>query len=143
MLCLGRRDRFDLALRRAGQLVSGRCVLIGNAANTLHPVAGQGFNLALRDIGQLYDRLQGVGLSQTEVGEVLESYQAARKPDQRQTVALGHGLVSLFSNDLPLLRHARGAGLAAVDLCPLAKQAFSWHAMGFGGAVNSLMRGAP
>jgi 2-octaprenyl-6-methoxyphenol hydroxylase len=141
MLKVGRRDRFDLVLRRANQLVGGRWALIGNAANTLHPVAGQGFNLALRDIAQLYDHLHQLDLAKADVGVVLDSYQRARKQDQRQTIALGHGLVSLFSNDWPVLRHIRAAGLAMFDLCPAAKQAFSWQAMGYGSGAASLMRG--
>ncbi len=141
MTALGKRDRFDLKLMRSSRLVDGRCLLIGNAANSLHPVAGQGFNLALRDIGHLYDQLKGLDLSGGNVVSTLTEYEKNRLQDQQQTIALGHGLVQLFSNSLPLLNHARAAALAALDLCPIARQEFSWMAMGLGPGTNSLMRG--
>lgn len=141
MTALGKRDRFDLMLTRASQLADGRCLLIGNAANALHPVAGQGFNLALRDIGLLYDQLKGLDLSSTKVITALSDYEKQRLHDQHQTIRLGHGLVELFSNSLPVLNHARAAALAAFDLCPLARQEFSWVAMGYGAGTCSLMRG--
>ncbi len=138
---IGTRARFDLKLTRATQLVSGRCVLIGNAANSLHPVAGQGFNLALRDIAQLYDSLQDVELATTALSDHLQGYQQQRQTDQQQTVGYGHGLVSLFSNNLPLLNHLRAGGLAALDLVPVLKKEFSWLGMGYGSGCSSLMRG--
>jgi len=137
---IGRRDRFDLNLIRAQKLVEGRCVLIGNAANSLHPVAGQGFNLALRDISGLYDSLLDADLDGS-MDQRLADYQARRMRDQQQTITLGHGLVELFSNDLALLDHARAGALALMDVCPAVKQAFSWTAMGYGAGVSSLMRG--
>ncbi len=138
---IGTRARFDLKLTRATQLVSGRCVLIGNAANSLHPVAGQGFNLALRDIAQLYDSLQDVELASAALTDQLHGYQQQRQADQQQTVGYGHGLVSLFSNNLPLLNHLRAGGLAALDLVPVLKKEFSWLGMGYGSGCSSLMRG--
>ena len=141
LTALGKRDRFDLKLTRSARLADGRCLLIGNAANSLHPVAGQGFNLAMRDIGHLYDQLEGLDLASGEVVTALGEYEKNRLQDQQQTIRLGHGLVELFSNSLPLLNHARAAALAALDLCPTARQEFSWIAMGFGAGTNSLMRG--
>ena len=138
---IGTRARFDLKLTRATQLVSGRCVLIGNAANSLHPVAGQGFNLALRDIAQLFDSLQDVELATTALSDHLQGYQQQRQTDQQQTVGYGHGLVSLFSNNLPLLNHLRAGGLAALELVPVLKKEFSWLGMGYGSGCSSLMRG--
>jgi 2-polyprenyl-6-methoxyphenol 4-hydroxylase len=139
---MGARNQFPLRLTRAKQLVSGRCVLIGNAANSLHPVAGQGLNLALRDIAVLYDQLSGIDMGSDRINTCLERYQQARKNDQDQTVRLGNSLVKLFSNDLPLINHARSAALMALDACPLLKQEFSWLGMGYGSGVASLMRGA-
>jgi 2-octaprenyl-6-methoxyphenol hydroxylase len=136
---VGRRDRFDLRLRRASTLVSGRCVLVGNAANTLHPVAGQGFNLALRDLGGLSDLVEAQDTD--NLMNVLQRYPQLRQPDHDRTVALGHGLVQVFSTDNILQGHAAAAGLSLFELCPLAKHAFGWQAMGFTGGVNSLMRG--
>jgi 2-octaprenyl-6-methoxyphenol hydroxylase len=138
---IGQRDRFDLKLIRAGQLVVGRCILIGNAANSLHPVAGQGFNLAMRDIGLLYDQLKGLDLAGNELAKSLANYETSRMRDQQQTIRLGHGLVELFSNSLPVLNHARAAALSLLDICPPLKQQFCWTAMGFGTGASSLMRG--
>jgi 2-octaprenyl-6-methoxyphenol hydroxylase len=138
---VGRRDRFDLKLIQAQQLVTGRCVLIGNAANTLHPVAGQGFNLALRDVAYLYDLLNGLDPNGDACESALAGYQKQRASDQQQTIRLGHGLVELFSNSLPLLNHLRAGALAALDVCPLLKHEFCWNAMGYGAGSSSLMRG--
>ena len=138
---LGQRARFDLALTRAKRLVAGRAVLIGNAANTLHPVAGQGFNLALRDVGLLYDEISGLDLGAEKLPSALGRYEQGRAEDQRQTVAMGNGLVELFSNDMPLLNHLRAAALAALDLCPVLKSEFGWRGMGYGSGCSSLMRG--
>ena len=138
---LGRRDQFALKMRRADQLVSGRCVLIGNAANALHPVAGQGFNLGMRDIAQLYDDLCAVDFSQSNIAGLLENYQLHRIQDHEQTVALGNGLVQLFSNDLPVINHLRAAGLAIMDLCPVLKNEMGWQGMGYGASTSSLMSG--
>jgi 2-octaprenyl-6-methoxyphenol hydroxylase len=139
---MGERALFPLRLTRTGQLVAGRCVFIGNAANTLHPVAGQGLNLALRDIAALYDLLHERSLGDDNFIEILAEYPARRRQDHNATVNLSSSLVRLFSNDLPLLNHARAAGLAALDLCPTLKREFSWLGMGFGSGCSSLMRGA-
>ena len=139
---VGARVRFDLKLTRAKQLVAGRAVLIGNAANTLHPVAGQGFNLALRDIGQLFDLLSGIDLQADQLLTQLGLYQQQRASDQSQAVQYGDRLVQLFSNNLPLLNHLRAGALAALDLCPIIKQEVSWQGMGYGPGCCSLMRGS-
>jgi len=138
---LGERSLFPLRLTRSDELVQGRCVFIGNAANTLHPVAGQGLNLALRDIAALYDLMREQDLPGEAFGACLAGYPARRKHDQNATVKLSSSLVRLFSNDYPVLNHARAAGLAALDVCPLLKQEFSWLGMGFGSGSSSLMRG--
>ncbi|MCP4077584.1 MAG: 2-octaprenyl-6-methoxyphenyl hydroxylase [Gammaproteobacteria bacterium] len=138
---VGTRVRFDLKLTRANQLAAGRAVLIGNAANTLHPVAGQGFNLALRDIGVLFDLLSGVNLQTDVVQSQLDVYQLQRVEDQHQAVNYGDRLVQLFSNNLPVLNHLRAGALAVLDLCPMMKKEVSWQGMGYGPGCSSLMRG--
>ncbi|MBC8211156.1 MAG: 2-octaprenyl-6-methoxyphenyl hydroxylase [Gammaproteobacteria bacterium] len=140
---VGKRVQFGLTRTRSERLADGRCVLIGNAANTLHPVAGQGFNLALRDVGQLYDAIEALDLASSGLSVGLTEYESARKKDQQRTVQLGDALVSLFSNDLPLINHLRAGALVALDVCPLLKQEFSWQGMGFGAGYSSLMRGVP
>ena len=141
---IGDRFCFDLKRTEATQLSLGRSVLIGNAANALHPVAGQGFNLALRDVAVLYELLGGQQvreLDEAAMGELLQQYEFNRKAEQRQVVRLGDGLVSLFSNELPLINHLRAGGLAVLDqLDPLKTQvAMSGMGMAFGG--NALLRG--
>ncbi len=138
---IGTRVRFDLKLTRASRLTAGRAVLIGNAANSLHPVAGQGFNLALRDIGVLFDLMSGRDLYSDQLQAQLELYQQKRADDQNQAVTYGNGLVELFSNNIPVLSHLRAGALAALDLCPLIKQEVSWQGMGYGSGCSSLMRG--
>ncbi|MCX9154574.1 FAD-dependent monooxygenase [Niveibacterium sp. 24ML] len=110
------RARFPLGLRARGNPVGTRCVWLGNAAQTLHPVAGQGFNLALRDVWALAETLADAA----DPGEarLLAAYAHARALDRRSTIGFTDSLVRLFSNDDPLLAHARGAGLLALDLCP-------------------------
>lgn len=108
---------YPLALRYRRQPVGPRTVWLGNAAQTLHPVAGQGFNLALRDVFALarclLDRPGDPGDP-----ALLARYGRHRQLDRRGTIGFTDGLVRLFSNDLAPLRHVRGAGLLALDLFP-------------------------
>ena len=110
------RLRYPLRLRYRRQVVAARTVWVGNAAQTLHPVAGQGFNLALRDVCALAATLLERG-GDPGAAPTLAAYMAARKLDRQGTIRFTDTLVKLFSNDLGLLRHARGAGLLALDLC--------------------------
>ena len=110
------RTAFPLGLRYRDTTTEPRRVWLGNAAQTLHPVAGQGYNLALRDVCELARTLGG----EVDPGAagVLQRYTARRSVDRRATIGFTDTLVRLFSNDLAPLRHARGAGLLALDLFP-------------------------
>jgi 2-octaprenyl-6-methoxyphenol hydroxylase len=119
LTAVGPRLVYPLGLRMRKQPVVGREVWIGNAAQTLHPVAGQGFNLALRDIIELADTLTDA--SDPGDPRLLARYAAGRRADRFATIGVTDTLVRLFSNDIPLLRHARGAGLLALDLLPAAR----------------------
>ena len=112
------RYRFPLGLRYRDSTVGLRQVWLGNAAQTLHPVAGQGYNLALRDIRDLARTLAESQNGDPGTTTVLEHYAARRRLDRRSTIGFTDGLVRLFSNDHSLLHHARGAGLLALDLLP-------------------------
>ncbi len=116
---VGPRAVFPLGLRVRRNPVGDRQVWIGNAAQTLHPVAGQGFNLALRDIMELADTLTDA----VDPGDaaLLARYAARRRFDRAGTIGLTDSLVRLFSNKIPPLLHARGAGLLALDLFPPAR----------------------
>jgi 2-octaprenyl-6-methoxyphenol hydroxylase len=116
---VSQRFVFPLGLRYRKSAVAARQVWIGNAAQTLHPVAGQGFNLALRDIFELARTLTDA--ADPGAPELLAHYDAARRLDRNGAMRFTDTLVHLFSNDNPLLRHARGAGLLALDLFPPAR----------------------
>jgi 2-octaprenyl-6-methoxyphenol hydroxylase len=126
------RRAFPLSLIRAQKMHSGRVVLIGNAVHQLHPVAGQGFNLGLRDVQQLSDLILARHKSTEDIGDpdFLENYVAARQRDHSQTIAFTDSLVKLFSNTMPALTLARNIGLATLDHLPFAKSLLSRHAMG-------------
>jgi 2-octaprenyl-6-methoxyphenol hydroxylase len=125
------RRAFPLALEIAGSTVGARCVVLGNAAQTLHPVAGQGFNLGLRDAFGLAQAV--LDAPRERIGEraMLEAYARRRRPDRWAGIAVTHGLVRLFGNDLPFLSWPRGLALTLLDTLTPAKRAFT-RAMLFG-----------
>ena len=113
----GPRSRFPLALRMRESLVRGREVWIGNTAQTLHPVSGQGFNLGLRDAWQLAEMLIANGVDRSS----LENYAASRHLDSHGSALFTDQIVRAFSNDFGPLKLARGLGLLALDLFPPAR----------------------
>ena len=112
------RSSFPLALRLRRELVAPRQVWIGNSAQTLHPVSGQGFNLGLRDAVELAAALLADGPSDPGAAATLAAYARGRRIDRRFGAAFTDGIVSVFSNDIAPLRCARGIGLLALDLAP-------------------------
>lgn len=121
LAAIGQRLRYPLLLRYRRHPVGNRTVWLGNAAQTLHPVAGQGFNLALRDVCSLAATLRqqaGQPGFDPGAGAVLAAHARARRLDRFGTIRFTDTLVRLFSNDLAPLRHARGAGLFLLDVCP-------------------------
>ena len=126
------RRAFPVSLVRADRMQSGRAVIIGNAVHQLHPVAGQGFNLGLRDVVQLADMILKQHAQGEDIGSAtfLNEYVIAREQDHRQTIAFTDTLVKLFSNDWLALAAARNIGLAVLDDVPAAKALLSRHAMG-------------
>lgn len=117
---VGRRDCFPLALRQRRELVKGREVWIGNAAQTLHPVSGQGFNLGLRDAWQLADTLLAHD-GDPGAPDALAAYAASRMLDRKGGALFTDKVVRLFSNDVVPFRWARGLGLLALDMVPPAR----------------------
>ena len=111
---LSRRQVFPLLLKYATRPVAPRTVLIGNAAQTLHPVAGQGFNLGLRDAWELAHLLAARGTSDPGSGALLNSFFLQRRFDRIATILFTDSLIRLFSKDIPLFGPLRGAGLAAL-----------------------------
>ena len=124
------RHVFPLGLRYRSAPVAPRCVWLGNAAQTLHPVAGQGFNLALRDVMALVHVLAQDDARQDPGNpQVLARYAAGRRHDRLGMIGITHGLVRLFSNDLPILRETRGLALLALDLSPTLRSLLAQHMM--------------
>lgn len=113
----GPRSRFPLALRLRDKLVKGGEVWIGNSAQTLHPVSGQGFNLGIRDAWQLSEILLKKGADRS----ILANYAASRRLDRRGSAFFTDQIVKAFSNDFGPLKLARGLGLFALDICPPAR----------------------
>lgn len=114
---VSRRAAYPLSLRQAAHDTHAGMpgvVAIGNAAQTLHPVAGQGFNLGLRDAWELARLLRTISVPLLNNNETLSRFRAARRIDRAATVAATHGLVRLFSNDFFPLRAARGIGMTLV-----------------------------
>lgn len=139
---VGRRALHPLRRMRSEALGVGPVVLIGNAAVTLHPVAGQGFNLALRDVAALAELVaQTAGEDHLGFAGIAERYRAWRLSDQRKIAWLTHGLVGLFGWSAPGAGIARGLALAAFDTLPGAKTAFAQHTMGIAGRLPRLARG--
>lgn len=123
---VGARVSYPLALRfRRTARVAPRVVAIGNAAQTLHPVAGQGLNLGLRDAFELADHLAHAGAAALARGDVDARYAAQRRADRYASIGITDGLVRVFGLDHPLAALARGAALAALDLVPPARRFFA------------------
>ena len=118
------RARFPLSLRYAADPVLQRTVLLGNAAQALHPIAGQGFNLGLRDAWELAETLLRNPTHDPGSDECLSHYGSVRRSDRLRGIALTHSLVKIFSNDFMPLRATRGAALSLLELVPPAKRAF-------------------
>ena len=118
---LGERSAFPLGLSYRNHPVGDRTVWLGNASQTLHPVAGQGFNLALRDASQL-SRLLRDYPADCGNAEALGRYAAARRLDRQGAIGFTDGLIRLFGVRGSMAGHARGAGLLALDLLPAARR---------------------
>jgi 2-octaprenyl-6-methoxyphenol hydroxylase len=140
---VGQRNSYPLRLVRANRQFVGRVLLIGNAAHSLHPVAGQGFNLGLRDVASLADVLADAVAAGDDPGSpaVLERYRAWREEDHERVVSFTDSLVRLFTNPLGAVKAARGLGLLGLDLLPGAKMRFARQSMGLSGRLPRLARG--
>jgi 2-octaprenyl-6-methoxyphenol hydroxylase len=138
----GRRSSYPLKLTRALSAAASRTVLIGNAAQALHPVAGQGFNLGLRDAAMLAEVIAGAA---GDVGApaVLRRFVEWRARDRRGVVGFTDGLVRLFGDSRPGFALLRNLGLLMFDLAPPAKSALARVSAGFGGPSPRLARGLP
>ncbi len=139
----GGRWSFPLSLVNAESQTGPRLALVGDAAHGIHPIAGQGFNLGLRDIAALADVLAESASLGLDIGapEVLRRFQASRRTDTMTLVLATDGLNRLFSNDIAPLRALRSGGLGLVNRIPPLKKLFMRHAMGLVGDLPSMLRG--
>lgn len=136
----GKRSSYPLSLLEVKAAQNDRLALIGNAAHSLHPIAGQGFNLGLRDVAVLAEL---IAAHPEDCGDpdVIHAYQMQRRGDHRQAIRATDGLVRLFSNDNPILAHGRALGLTLLDMLPPVKNQLAYQSMGLAGRQPRLMRG--
>ncbi|PWC13235.1 2-octaprenyl-6-methoxyphenyl hydroxylase [Brenneria roseae subsp. americana] len=130
---IGERHSYPLRLLTASQHIGHRLALVGNAAQTLHPIAGQGFNLGLRDVMSLAETVVEAMQHHLDPGHyrVLSRYQQRRQPDQQTTVAITDGLVRLFANRYTALEIGRNLGLMAMNNLPLMRDALARRTLGW------------
>jgi 2-octaprenyl-6-methoxyphenol hydroxylase len=140
---VGPRFSYPLGLMHASRYTDLRLALIGEAAHVIHPIAGQGFNLGIRDIAALAEAIvdaMRLGLEPADPS-VLDRYETWRRLDNTTLVAVTDLLNRLFSNDLAPVRMARDAGMVAVGKIPPLKRVLMRHAMGVVGELPRLVRG--
>ncbi|HWQ38049.1 MAG TPA: FAD-dependent monooxygenase [Burkholderiales bacterium] len=128
------RAAFALSLRFARRIVRDRIVLLGNSAQMLHPIAGQGFNLGLRDTWELARLLRRGAVSDPGIPALLARYGRSRRIDRIAGITATDLLTRIFSNDFPVIEQARGLGIALLDLLPPARR-FLMRRMIFGTAA--------
>lgn len=138
----GRRSRYPIRRCIARELVAPRVVLVGNAAQTMHPIGAQGFNLGLRDALTLAELLARPGASADPgAAPLLAEYPALRAADREQTLAFSDGLARVTSNPGMGMHALRSLGLLALERMPAMKARLATGAMGFRGQVPGLARG--
>jgi len=140
---VGPRRAFPLGLFTARTFIGQRLALVGDAAHIIHPIAGQGLNMGLRDVAALAEAIADAARLGLDPGgpEVLERYQRWRRFDTMTMGVATDGLNRLFSNHSDALRLARDIGLGLVERMPMLKRMFIREAAGFTGDVPKLLRG--
>jgi 2-octaprenyl-6-methoxyphenol hydroxylase len=141
----GTRFSYPLNLTLADAFVAPRLALVGDAAHGVHPIAGQGLNLGLRDVGALAEVVVKAHRRGEDIGaiDVLERYQRWRRWDTATLAAATDAFNKLFSNDNPLLRAARDLGMGMVNAMPGLRRRFIREAAGLSGELPRLMTGRP
>ena len=131
-VCSDKRWQYPLGMMHAHTYISNRFCLIADAGHSMHPIAGQGFNMGVRDIAALSEVVTDAYKNGTDWGaeSVLKQYEQYRYADNTSLVLVCDGLTRLFSNTNSVLKTARVLGLGALDKIPFAKKIFMKHAMG-------------
>ncbi len=142
---VGLRQAWPLRLVSATASVAERLVLVGNAVHTLHPVAGQGFNLGARDVAVLAEVLVDARRAGIDPGraEVLSRYSDWRHRDHRNVTLFTDGLARMFTVPLPAFGMVRSAGMLALDMLPPARRLLTRLTMGRSDRTPRLARGLP
>lgn len=143
MTIIGQRKVFPLKLNYADTIIANRFAMVGDAAHGLHPIAGQGFNLGLRDIANLTEEISNARRLGLDIGsfETLRSYQAARRFDNFSLVAATDGLNRLFTDNNKIVRLIRSSGLDTINKINPIKNLFMRLAMGEVGSLPRLLKG--
>lgn len=134
---VGKRVIFPLKQVTMPKKIAWPLVFVGNAAHTLHPVAGQGFNLGLRDVASLAQCIIQQGLT----AEMLQNYQQMRQHDETAITRFADGLIEIFTSRLPGMAFSRNLGLIAVDQFKILKQGLTHYTRGFAGVTPDLVCG--
>lgn len=140
----GYRATYPLGLLHARHYTAPRVALVAEAAHAMHPIAGQGLNMSLRDVAQLAELLIQAQEEKKDFGDpgLLKAYEQARRFDNTRMLAATDGLTRLYSSKFPLIRHARKTGVRAIAAVPPAKKFFMSQAMGLNGRLSRFVRDA-
>jgi len=140
---IGPRWAYPLKLHLARSYAQPRFALVGDAAHTIHPIAGQGLNLGLKDVAALAETVLDAARLGLDFGrgDVLERYERWRRFDSVALAAATDGINRLMSNNVPLLRWGRDVGMGVVDMIPPLRQFFMRHAGGDVGNLPRLLKG--
>jgi 2-octaprenyl-6-methoxyphenol hydroxylase len=138
----GRRFSYPLTLTHAHSYIAPRMVLVADAAHAIHPIAGQGLNLGLRDVAELASLIVEAKKSGKDIGsdDLLQTYERARRPDNMLMAAATDSLNRLFSNDVAPMRLLRRLGLRMVQAAPETRKFFMKQAMGTSGRLPRLIK---
>jgi len=142
---ISHRNKFPLKLISSKKQIAPGVVFVGNAAQSLHPFAAQGFNIGLRDVASIAEVVIAAQKEGREFwsDDVLRKYETWRKKDRRELIAFSDGVTRLFSNDLLAYNAGRNLGLLATDLFSPFKNILSKRSLGISGQTTKLVRGIP